>query len=172
MLTHRSRFVKCCIRNISTISCCWCFHWCSMCNCDSQLFDTCLTQANTAFCFSWIPQKCYLSSDQKSLSHVSFRFFPNSPGMMQACLWMHYHEKVPPTHCTYLTSDLPFVPPRQQIAVVVVAGSSVLDCHSCPRAWCRRVGGCLSIKLFNAKVNSHAPPSLQKHTPSHTLPHS
>lgn len=94
--------------------------------------------------------------------------------MMQSCLWRHYHEKAPPSQCTYLTSDLPFVPPRQQIAAVVAAVSLAarLPLPSSRRG--RVVGGCLSIRSFNSKVNSHTPPpsspkNTHRHTRSHTL---
>lgn len=80
---------------------------------------------------SLISQKCHSSSEK----HHFVAFCSNSPGMVQSCLWRHYHEKALPSNCTYLTSDLPFVPPRQQIAVVVMAGPSESNCHSCPRAW-------------------------------------
>lgn len=103
-------------------------------------------------------------------------FSSNGPGIIQGCMWRYYHKKAPPSNCTYLTSDLPFVPPRQQIAVSVMAGPSELD-RSCPRSGAISVGGYLSINLFNAKVNSHTPsrcttppqPLLCKKT--HTLTH-
>lgn len=90
--------------------------------------------------------------------------------MMQSCLWVHYHEKAPPSHCTYLTSDLPFVPPRQQIAAVVVAGPSVLNSPSGPRAgeeeW---VGVFQSSCLMPKSIPIH--PLLSKNTHRHTRSH-
>lgn len=91
---------------------------------------------------------------------------------MQSCLWGHYHEKAPPSRCTYLTSDLPFVPPRQQIAAVVVAGPSLLDYRSRPLAGGEEWVG-VSQSGRNTKVNSHTPPpppskNTHRHTRSHT----
>lgn len=87
------------------------------------------------------------------------------PGWMQTCVWWHYHEKALPRRGTYLTSDLPFVPPRQQIGAVVAVG---------PLAawWLKRhewvVGGSLE-QVFQVHVDSHTPPpwrhnNIQRHT--------
>lgn len=92
----------------------------------------------------------------------------NSPGMMQTCLWRHYHEKAPPSRCTYLTSDLPFVPPRQQIAAAVVAGPSPTDRRTRPldggEEW---VGVSQSCRLKPKSIPIHLPMLLHKHTPPH-----
>lgn len=105
------------------------------------------------------------------LAWCSVAFSSKGLEMMQSYLWEPNHENKSPYICTYLTLNLSFVPPRQQIAALVIVSPSESDRHSCLSARGIRATGCLSIKLFNAKVNSHAPPPLQQHTSSHTLPH-
>lgn len=81
--------------------------------------------------------------------------------LLQRCLCWHYHEKAPPSLCTYLTSDPPFMPPRQQIAAVEAAGLSLLGCHLHSLT--------LRTRRVSVSQSSHLmPPPPPGHTRSHT----